>query len=358
MTSLAPITREGNRGNVLSNPPYKYDASTWLKSFVGPLQRDLSIFMARLLVDVTAKRLFGPLEIPIVSGDRAIIGAYAHPFIWGNVDTSGQDPTAGDNYVVRPVFSIRGPRDIEVQLTMMDLSTASQLTGNTGVEPIIEGVSMERMAGDFYVSADLSGADETDQTNAVTIIDVQDDGADPDMAGYTIYQLQLNQGTRKKVSISDLSAAPVVGDPYPLSQPAGRFDYEVGEFQQEQDHLYPKRNVREVESLSPEVQGNADRSDQSNPYAIQSVHRILDLPDNPTTYVKKCTLVNGMTIKVADSIDTVLGEEIGDTTTTGSLQASQDVSKWVAFDCLIVTAPSRGDDNLGGIAVDPWPLFV
>lgn len=360
MTTLSPMTRDGNRGNVPNLPPYKYDDNTWLKQFVGPLQRSLSIYKARLLLNLTAGRLFGPMELPCVPGNAAIVGVYAHPFIWGDVDTSQQHPTAGDSYVVRPVFAIRGRDEIEVQCAMMDLSTANELTGNTGVDPLIEDISMERMVGDFFVSETLSGAPAESQVNPATIMHVRNDGADPDnLTTHTIYTLALNMGVSKRVSIANTEAAPVVGDTYPTTYDEDRYDYDVGQYQQEQDHIYPKRNMREVENLSPEVQGNADKTDQSNPFVVVAYRRVLDFPDNPTTYVKKVTLGDGSTVKVDDSYTVVVGEELGDPTTTGSLQTAHDVGQWAAFDAFLILAPDKeGDETLSGMAVDPWPLFV
>lgn len=362
MATCYPVQRPGNRGNAPLVPPFRYvddfDHTFYLEAFTPVQNKNFRTHIMRLRVANDATNMnYGPFEVSCIPANRAIVSAFAYPFIFG---FAGSNPQTADGRVVRPKFAIRNPRELELNLELNLCGGAiPDITGNTGVEPPIDGPVGRYLPGDFYTdyANSLEGVPATSEMRGCRIQHVQNDGADPsNLLTHTIYQLALSQGSRVRVSVANAATAPQVGDPYPLTQESGRFAYTLGQAQHEQDRMYPKRNMHDVPDVSSIPDHNQKIVVASNPYAIVAVTYVYDAPVNPSTLVKKVTLVNGSTVLCSIHTPTVIGEEIGDSTSTGDLQESLDLAKYVTFDAWIITAPALPDETIDGLAVDVWPL--
>lgn len=362
MTVLDPIRRGGNRANAPLIPPWQYDANLWLTMYSPDMGAHKRVHTIRLLANMNkGSRFYGPFRIPTLPNNMNIVGAYAHPFVWNvNFGTGTSSPSTGDDNVIRPAFAIRGKREIEMMLAPVDNVECypGPLIGNTGITPAIDVVNAMRVIGDFFTDYAkdhaLRGAEITDNIKQPTITHVETVGADPANPGYTIYSIQTNSGARLRISSTVL---PVAGNPWPSTAFSSRFNYLVGQMQFVQSRLYAKRNMYPVPDRSPVPDHNQIVTDQSNPYAIMSVQIVYDYPSNPTTQIKKVTLVSGSTVTVSIGTVTIIGLEIGETSGTGDLQVTHDLADWAQFDVDLILAPDLGDETLSGMVYDVWPFW-
>ena len=363
--TLEPIRRGGNLANAPLIPPYKYSDYLWLKYQSEEMGRDHQTRYLRLLVNLNkGSRLYGPFRLPFLPNNMAIVAAYCHPFRW-ETDFGTFNPTELEDNIIRPALAIRYKDTLELMLAPIDdvEDYGGALVGNTGIYPVVDVASARRILGDFFTDmwkdyAD-KGARSDDQIKQPTILHVEDKGADADNPGNNIYDLTLNAGYTVRISMAT-GTQPAVDTPYPADQFESRFSYLIGQMQFRQSRMYAKRNMYPVPTISPMPDHNQKVDDQSNPNAIASVRTEYDLPSNPTTLIKKVTLVSGHTERVAIGETTIIGKEIGEASGTASLQSTMDVSEWAEIDVIITLAPQvvgDGDETLAGMAIDPWPFW-
>jgi len=367
--TLEPIRRGGNRANVPLIPPLKYSDDLWLKDKSGPQGRDYQVETLRLLINMNkGSRLYGPFRVPNLHNHMNIIGAFCAPFKWATDFT--KPVTEDDTDIIRPAVAVRS-KDV-LHLMLAPITNVEGYPGalidNTGITPVIDVFSARRMMGDFFTDYARpyaeKGAHPSDQIKGCTVLHVLNDGVDPDDPLYTIYKIQLNQGTRLRLSILTADPdIPTVGTPWPEDQFETRFGYEIGRMQFRMSRLYAKRNMYPVPSISPLPDHNQNVTDNSNPHTISAVRVAYDLPDNPTTQIKKITLNDGSTVKRPYATVTNIGLEIGQATGTGSLQETMLDSEWAEIEMLLILAPDVDGQNgdagstKAGLELDPWGFW-
>jgi hypothetical protein len=210
------------------------------------------------------------------------------------------------------------------------------------------------MAGDFHVGFPATAGTEVRPT---TISHVEDEGPNAtNPSSHTDYQIMLSSGGRIRVTRANTEGAPVVGDVYPSTQEASRFSYEVGAEAYKQHHLYPKHNMWPVEDQTPRLDHDAPIVANNNPAAIMKVDIIQDLPYNPSSYIKRVTLVSGQTVTCAVSTQTVIGREIGQSTGTDFSETGQDPLVWCEF-MAVLTLAKYDEGTVGGFIEDPYPFW-
>lgn len=333
---------------------------------VSSKARDLDVRLMRLRFLLNRENgVYGPFTVPSL-GDRSLVAMYAHPFAIVMRDPSNPNPDPSDPNVVRPYFSIRSPhRAVMFAGDQFDAITAIGAIGSDDViPPPIEALAQRwGLPGDARADLGLQavgyGVPTFDHQRATRITAIVKSEANPDDTALTDYTLALNSGATIVTTRAAASDPPLVGDPFPATQEEDRFSYQVGRIQRSVEATFPHQDGFAVQTLEDDIeQPHVIYEDQ--PGKIMSVETVADLPDNPSVMVKRVTLNSGATVTVPLSTPTVVGEEIGDSTTPDPGQATLETSEWweILVFCVTAKFPDANADSLAGLAADPWPISV
>lgn len=339
--------------------------------FAGHLAVSILRLRARIVPSETGQLPSYSFDVPLES-DRALVAAYAHPFVADAVTTG---PNPSDARVVRPVIAIRGPRSLEVAIPRNDSGDWPHAMDGTITDGPLSKV-------DHYTQEVPETAPVTSTlTRPQRITHVRNKGADPDNpTSHVILSLLLNSGVSIRVSWpeADLSAAPQAGDVYPAdAETDGRV--QVGSIGRAQELATPRRNMYSVPVQGDYPAGADPLSEANHPDTVMDVRLVPDLPDNPTTMVKKVTLNSGATVRVPADQDVTVGLPLDNPSLAVEDPEAVDPNEWVEFDVLLIHANYQGqpgvaldgqsdstalvvvgseDDTLAGLMHgDPWPIF-
>lgn len=324
--------------------------------FAGHLRVDVLRVRARLLSDDTgAVPIYEDIDIPMPAS-RAIVAAYAHPFVADAVTT---DAVVGDSNVVRPICAVRGKRRISLAIPDNDTADWPGAMGGT-LETAPIGAEAHYQREDVHELAPNSVIN-----HPARIANVKDKGVDPDNALNNIYSLLLNSGVSVSVSLVT-GGQPSADDTWPLTIEANRVSYTVGSIGRGQERLYPPRNMYHVPTQGDDPDARfGPLTEQDSPDTVIHIRGpVADLPLNPNDQVLKVTLNSGATVKVPYDGNSPL--VIGKPLTNPSAIVDQepeaiDPNEYAEFDVLIVTANDNDPDNdaaLAGLShADPWAIF-
>lgn len=343
---------------------------------------------ARLIADPYAT---DPDAAPLYSfdvpglNDRAIVAAYAHPFVAGDVALSAPDPAVDDLRVVRPVVAIRGPKTLEIALLDNDSAWwPGVMDGTLDQMPFGEAHHLQEQ--EAWALPDGKVQHLLTPTRIVTTEEVGASEANP--TSETTWKLTLASGATIKADFPN-GTDPVVGDPYPGDQEDDRF-VSVGDYGRNSQLAFPRRNAYAVPVKEDDPNAAEGPLQQEiNPDTVVAVREAVSDPANPTELIQRVTLASGATVRVP----------IGETVTVGlplenpSLVIEEaepiDPNEWWEFDLVLVhkqIGPQEGGnlydprlenpslehfqslpgaaivdgdqpDHLAGINADPWPIF-
>jgi hypothetical protein len=327
--------------------------------------RDIEVRMMQIRFKLTAASPFyGPFSIPAaLLEDRAIMGAYAPPFAIMERSASQPNPSAGDTNVIRPVFSVRGTRSLIMFAgnQFANANAIGAIGSNAVIDAPIEKASMRfGLPGDArYDIASPYGAEVYDHKRHSRIVSVANRGASTtNPSSHTVYEYTLNSGHTVRIELANAVSPASVGDVYPTNQESTREDYDVGAVSRSLEATYPRQNGFAIPDLSDDF--NDNRYVESDGLRIQSVKLVADYPDNPSSFLKEITFVNGTTVRKPLSQTAVVGEYLGDSTTADTPQETLATNEWheMMVFLLLGRFPDVNSDGLSGIESDPWPINV
>ncbi len=243
--------------------------------------------------------LYGPFEVPLPS-DRALVAAYAHPFV-ADAITTGPDPS--DARVVRPICAIRGPRSLELAVPAnIDGEWPLAMTGTIEAGPLGKQ--------SHYLQEDMGALPvSSSHTRPQRIVSVRDLGANAaNPTAGNDYSIMMNSGNAARVG--PLLVAPAPGDEYPADS-EGDDRISVGSIGRAQEIATPRRNMYNVPVQSdPEDAASGPLDQEANPDIVMSVRTVFDLPLNPTTEVQKVSLMSGASVVVPIGQNVVVGKPL------------------------------------------------
>lgn len=281
-------------------------------------------------------------DIPGLEG-RAIVSAYAHPFVADFVDPDSPDPTASDSRVVRPVIAIRGPRSLEMAL--IDNATGGwpgAMSGSLDQAPFGEAHHYQ----EEEAWRDNGAPQQLFPTRITNVYERGPSASNP--SGMTEYTLTLASGASIRVDAPN-SDPPLIGEPYPADQEQNRFQT-VGSYGKASQETYPRRNAYAVPIKEDEEDvASGPYQQESNPDTVTAVRVVVDYPNNPSTEIQKVTLASGATVRVPIGTNVVVGLPLSDPSAVLDSPDPIDPNEWWEFDVILVHAPqAAGSGELIG----------